>query len=100
MTASGYSSATPDFTGSLPHHCVHAMDPVSWLKGEPVQTNTARRLEMKPGKLLLHFSRGFASGALADVVLGTHRSCSTPMGWWQVTGDHKRVEMRHVHEVR
>jgi hypothetical protein len=33
------------------------MDPVPWLKGDPVQTNTARRLEMKPGKLLLHISR-------------------------------------------
>jgi myo-inositol 2-dehydrogenase/D-chiro-inositol 1-dehydrogenase len=79
---------------------VHAVDPVPWLKGEPVHTYTERRFEIEPGKLLLHFSRGFASGALAAVVLGTHRSCSTPMGWWQVMGDYNRVEMRHVHEVR
>ena len=43
---------------------------------------------------------GFASGALATVVMGTHQSRGTPMEWWQVMGDHQRVEMRNVHEVR
>ena len=76
------------------------MDLVPWLLGEPVETVTARRFEMAPGKLLLHVGFGFASGALATVVLGTHQSRGTPMEWWQVMGDHKRVEMRNVHEVR
>ena len=43
---------------------------------------------------------GFASGALATVVMGTHQSRGTPMEWWQVMGDHQRVEVRNVHEVR
>jgi myo-inositol 2-dehydrogenase/D-chiro-inositol 1-dehydrogenase len=100
MTAPGYFVGNPDYTGFLLHHCVHAMDLVPWLMGEPVQKITARRFEMEPGKLLLHVGYGFASGALATVVLGTHQSRGTPMEWWQVMGDHKRVEMRNVHEVR
>ena len=100
MTAPGYFVGNPDYTGIQLHHCVHAMDLVPWLMGEPVRDVTARRFEMAPGKLLLHVGYGFASGALATVVLGTHQSRGTPMEWWQVMGDHKRVEIRNVHEVR
>jgi myo-inositol 2-dehydrogenase/D-chiro-inositol 1-dehydrogenase len=100
MTAPGYFVGNPDYTGFLLHHCVHAMDLVPWLMGEPVVSVTARRYEMQPGKLLLHVGFGFASGALATVVMGTHQSRGTPMEWWQVMGDHKRVEVRNVHEVR
>jgi myo-inositol 2-dehydrogenase/D-chiro-inositol 1-dehydrogenase len=32
--------------------------------------------------------------------MGTHQSRATPMEWWQVMGDHERVEVRNVHEVR
>jgi myo-inositol 2-dehydrogenase/D-chiro-inositol 1-dehydrogenase len=100
MTAPGYFVGNPDYTGFLLHHCVHAMDLVPWLMGEPVVSVTARRYEMQPSKLLLHVGFGFASGALATVVMGTHQSRGTPMEWWQVMGDHKRVEVRNVHEVR
>lgn len=100
MTAPGYFVGNPDYTGFVLHHCVHAMDLVPWLIGEPVTSVTARKYEMEPGKLLLHVGYGFASGALATVVMGTHQSRGTPMEWWQVMGDHKRVEMRNVHEVR
>lgn len=100
MTAPGYFVGNPDYTGFLLHHCVHAMDLVPWLMGEPVRDVTARRHEIAPGKLLLHVGYGFASGALATVVMGTHQSRGTPMEWWQVMGDHKRVEVRNVHEVR
>lgn len=100
MTAPGYFGGNPDYTGFLLHHCVHAMDLVPWLMGEPVRTVAARRFEMQPGRLLLHVGYGFASGALATVVMGTHQSRGTPMEWWQVMGDHRRVEVRNVHEVR
>jgi myo-inositol 2-dehydrogenase/D-chiro-inositol 1-dehydrogenase len=86
MTAPGYFVGNPDYTGFLLHHCVHAMDLVPWLMGEPVASVTARRYEMQPGKLLLHVGFGFASGALATVVMGTHQSRGTPMEWWQVKG--------------
>ena len=100
MTAPSYFAGNPDFTGFYLHHCVHAMDLVPWLMGEPVICVQARRHEPAPGKLALHVAFGFASGALATVVLGTHQSRGTPMEWWQVMGDHQRVEIRNVHEVR
>jgi myo-inositol 2-dehydrogenase/D-chiro-inositol 1-dehydrogenase len=100
MTAPGYFVGNPDYTGFLLHHCVHAMDLVPWLMNEKVATVHARRYEMAPGKLLLHIAFGFASGALATVAMGTHQSRGTPMEWWQVMGDHQRVEVRNVHEVR
>ena len=100
MTAPSYFVGNPDYTGFLLHHCVHAMDLVPWLMGEAVGNVQARKYEMEPGKLLLHVAFGFASGALATVVMGTHQSRGTPMEWWQVMGDHKRVEVRNVHEVR
>jgi myo-inositol 2-dehydrogenase / D-chiro-inositol 1-dehydrogenase len=100
MTAPGYFVGNPDYTGFLLHHCVHAMDLVPWLMREPVVNVQARTHTLEPGKLLLHVAFGFASGALATVVMGTHQSRGTPMEWWQVMGDHKRVEMRNVHEVR
>ena len=100
MTAPGYFVGNPDYTGFLLHHCVHAMDLVPWMMNEPVRDVTTRRFEMEPGKLLFHIGYGFASGALATVVVGTHQSRGTPMEWWQVMGDHKRVEVRNVHEVR
>ena len=100
MTAPGYFEGEPDYTGFLLHHCIHAMDLVPWFMNEAVQSVTARRFEMAPGKLLLHAGFGFASGALATVVMGTHQSRGTPMEWWQVMGDHARVEVRNVHEVR
>jgi myo-inositol 2-dehydrogenase / D-chiro-inositol 1-dehydrogenase len=100
MTGPAYFARDPDYTGFLLHHCVHAMDLVAWLMDEPVMSVTARRHQLAPGKLLLHVGFGFASGALATVVLGTHQSRGTPMEWWRVMGDHKRVEVRNVHEVR
>jgi myo-inositol 2-dehydrogenase/D-chiro-inositol 1-dehydrogenase len=100
MTAPSYFAGNPDFSGFYLHHCVHAMDLVPWLMGEPVICVQARRHEPAPGKLALHVAFGFASGALATVVLGTHQSRGTPMEWWQVMGDHQRVEIRNVHEVR
>ena len=100
MTAPTYFERDPDYTGFLLHHCVHAMDLVPWLMGEPVTSVETRRHQLEPGKLLLHVAFGFVSGALATVVMGTHQSRGTPMEWWQVMGGHKRVEVRNVHEVR
>ena len=56
--------------------------------------------ELAPGKLLLHVDFRFAGGAIGTLVMGTHQSRGTPMEWWQVMGDHRRVEVRNVHEVR
>jgi len=100
MTAPTYFTGDPDYTGFLLHHCVHAMDLVSWMIGEPVTGVHSRVHEIGAGKLLLHVGFEFKSGALATVVMGTNQSRGTPMEWWQVMGDHVRLEIRNVHEVR
>lgn len=99
MTAPTYFSGDADYTGFYLHHCVHYFDLVPYLMGE-VASVGARRHELAPGKLLLHVDFRFVSGAIGTLVLGTHQSRGTPMEWWQVMGDHRRVEVRNVHEVR
>ncbi len=99
MTAPTYFTGNPDYTGFYLHHCVHYFDLVPRLMGE-VASISSRRHELAPGKLLLHVDFRFASGGIGTLVLGTHQSRGTPMEWWQVMGDHRRVEVRNVHEVR
>jgi myo-inositol 2-dehydrogenase / D-chiro-inositol 1-dehydrogenase len=100
MTAPTYFARDPNYDGFFLHHCVHAMDLVPWLMGEAVISVQTRSFTLAPGKLALHVGFGFASGALATVVMGTHQSRGTPMEFWQVMGDHRRVEIRNVFTVR
>jgi len=99
MTAPTYFAKDPDYSGFYLHHCVHYFDLVPYLMGE-VESVSARRHELAPGKLLLHVDFRFVGGAIGTLVVGTHQSRGTPMEWWQVMGDHRRVEVRNVHEVR
>lgn len=99
MTAPTYFAGDPDYSGFYLHHCVHYFDLVPHLMGE-VASVSARRHELAPGKLLLHVDFRFANGGIGTLVMGTHQSRGTPMEWWQVMGDHTRVEVRNVHEVR
>lgn len=100
MTAPTYFERDPNYDGFFLHHCVHAMDIVPWLMGEKVAWVQARGFTLAPGKLAVHATFGFPSGALGTVVMGTHQSRGTPMEFWQVMGDHRRVEVRNVHSVR
>lgn len=99
MTAPTYFAKDVDYTGFYLHHCVHYFDLVPHLMGRPVEIG-ARRHEIAPGKLLLHVDFRFANGGIGTLVMGTHQSRATPMEWWQVMGDHRRVEVRNIHEVR
>jgi myo-inositol 2-dehydrogenase/D-chiro-inositol 1-dehydrogenase len=99
MTAPTYFVGDPDYTGFYLHHCVHYLDLVPHLMGRPLEIR-ARRHELSPGRLLLHVDFRFEGGGLGTLVMGTHQSRATPMEWWQVMGDHERVEVRNVHEVR
>jgi myo-inositol 2-dehydrogenase/D-chiro-inositol 1-dehydrogenase len=99
MTAPTYFAKDPNYRGFYLHHCVHYFDLVPFLMGE-VESASARRHELAPGKLLLHVDFRFVGGAIGTLVMGTHQSRGTPMEWWQVMGDHRRVEVRNVHEVR
>ena len=99
MTAPTYFVGSAGYTSFYLHHCVHYFDLVPHLMGEVAEVS-ARRHELEPGKLLLHVDFRFASGGIGTLVLGTHQSRGTPMEWWQVMADHRRVEVRNVHEVR
>jgi myo-inositol 2-dehydrogenase/D-chiro-inositol 1-dehydrogenase len=99
MTAPTYFAQDVDYTGFYLHHCVHYFDLVPHLMGE-VAAVSARRHELEPGKILFHVDFRFANGGIGTLVMGTHQSRGTPMEWWQVMGDHRRVEVRNVHEVR
>jgi myo-inositol 2-dehydrogenase / D-chiro-inositol 1-dehydrogenase len=99
MTAPTYFARDVDYTGFYLHHCVHYFDLVPHLMGE-VAAVSARRHELEPGKILFHVDFRFVNGGIGTLVLGTHQSRGTPMEWWQVMGDHRRVEVRNVHEVR
>jgi myo-inositol 2-dehydrogenase/D-chiro-inositol 1-dehydrogenase len=99
MTAPTYFEKDVEYTGFFLHHCVHYFDLVPHLMGE-VSSISSRRFQIEPGKLLLHVDFAFRSGAIGTLVMGTHQSRGTPMEWWQVMGDHHRVEVRNLHEVR
>jgi len=99
MTAPTYFAKDVDYTGFYLHHCVHYLDLVPHLMGAP-RSLGVRHHELQPGKLLLHVDFVFEGGGLGTLVMGTHQSRATPMEWWQVMGDHQRVEVRNVHEVR
>jgi myo-inositol 2-dehydrogenase / D-chiro-inositol 1-dehydrogenase len=99
MTAPTYFEGDADYTGFYLHHCVHYFDLVPHLMGEVAEVSS-RRFELSPGKLLLHVDFRFTSGGIGTLVVGTHQSRGTPMEWWQVMADHRRVEVRNVHEVR
>jgi myo-inositol 2-dehydrogenase / D-chiro-inositol 1-dehydrogenase len=99
MTAPTYFAKDVDYTGFYLHHCVHYFDLIPHLMGE-VASVSARRHELEPGKLLFHVDFRFLNGGIGTLVVGTHQSRGTPMEWWQVMGDHRRVEVRNLHEVR
>lgn len=99
MTAPTYFVKDVDYTGFYLHHCTHYLDLVPHLMGRP-QALAVRKHQLAPGKLHLQVHFDFAGGGLATLVMGTHQSRATPMEWWQVMGDMRRVEVRNVHEVR
>lgn len=99
MTAPTYFQGNPDYSGFYLHHCVHYLDLVPWLMG-PLSGLRVRKHEASPGRLLLHVDFDCRSGALATLAMGTLQSRGAPVEWWQVMGDHRRVEVRNVTEVR
>ena len=99
MTAPTYFAGNVDYGGFYLHHCVHYMDLVRYFVA-PVEQVTVYRQEAAPGKLLLHVHLAFANGAIGTLVLGTLQSRGTPMERLQVMGDHRRVEVDGVIEVK
>ncbi len=99
MTAPTYFTGNVDYTGFFLHHCVHYMDLVSFLVS-PVRTLSARKVESAPGRLLFHVSIDFDCGAIGTIAMGTVQSRGTPVERIELMGDHQRIEVEDVIEVR
>ncbi len=99
MTAPGYFVGNVDYTGFFLHHCVHYMDLVSFLVS-PVKKLTARKVEKEPGKVLFHISLDFECGAIGTIAMGTIQSRGAPVERIELMGDHQRIEVDNVIDVR
>lgn len=99
MTAPGYFVGNVDYTGFFLHHCVHYMDLVSFLVS-PVTKLSARKVEKEPGKVLFHINFDFECGAIGTIAMGTIQSRGAPVERIELMGDHQRIEVDNVIEVR
>lgn len=99
MTAPGYFVGNVDYTGFFLHHCVHYMDLVSFLVS-PVRSISARKVEKTPGRVLFHVGFEFECGAIGNIAMGTIQSRGTPVERIELMGDHQRIEVDDVIEVR
>ncbi|MFF0923970.1 Gfo/Idh/MocA family protein [Rhizobium leguminosarum] len=99
MTAPGYFAGNVDYTGFFLHHCVHYMDLVSFLVS-PVRCISARKVEKTPGRVLFHVAFEFECGAIGNIAMGTIQSRGTPVERIELMGDHQRIEVEDVIEVR
>ncbi len=99
MTAPGYFAGNVDYTGFFLHHCVHYMDLVSYLVS-PVTHMTARKIEKKPGHVLFHVNFDFECGAIGTIAMGTIQSRGTPVERIEIMGDHQRIEVDGVVDIK
>src|SRR5882672_25226 len=99
MTAPTYFTGNVDYTGFFLHHCVHYMDLVSFLVS-PVTGLTARKVEKTPGRVLFHVNLDFECAAIGTIAMGTIQSRGTPVERIELMGDHQRLEVEDVVEVR
>lgn len=99
MTAPGYFAGNVDYTGFFLHHCVHWMDLAAHFVS-PIAAITARKIEATPGRLLFHAAIDFECGAIGTVAMGTIQSRGTPVERLELMGDHTRLEVEDVVEVR
>jgi myo-inositol 2-dehydrogenase/D-chiro-inositol 1-dehydrogenase len=99
MTAPGYFTGNVDYTGFLLHHCVHYMDLAPFLVS-PIAGLHARKVEKTPGHVLFHVGIDFACGAIGTVAMGTVQSRGTPVERLEIMGDHQRLEVEDVVDVR
>ena len=99
MTAPTYFAGATDYTGFFLHHCVHWMDLPAFLVS-PISRISGRRLESAPGRLLIHAQLDFACGALGSIAMGTIQSRGAPVERLELMGDHQRLEVENVAQVR
>ena len=100
MTAPAYFASTPDYSGFFLHHCVHYMDLIPWFAGSPFADMALRTSEARPGHLLVHLNFACENGAIGTIVMGTIQSRGTPTEALVIMGDHRRIEIDNVINVR
>ena len=100
MTAPTYFQGEPDYTGFYLHHCVHYMDLIPWFAGSAFDDMAVRTVETAPGHLLLHLNFTCENGAIGTIVMGTIQSRGTPTEDITIMGDHRRIEIENVINVR
>jgi myo-inositol 2-dehydrogenase/D-chiro-inositol 1-dehydrogenase len=75
------------------------MDLISHLVS-PVKKLTARKVEKQPGRLLIHAAFDFECGAIGTIAMGTMQSRGTPVERIELMGDHQRIEVEDIIDVR
>lgn len=66
----------------------------------PVRSISARKVEKTPGRVLFHVGFEFECGAIGTIAMGTIQSRGTPVERIELMGDHQRIEVEDVVEVR
>jgi myo-inositol 2-dehydrogenase/D-chiro-inositol 1-dehydrogenase len=99
MTAPGYFVGNVDYSGFLLHHCVHYMDLAPFLVS-PIVGVSARKVEKAPGRILFHVALDFENGAIGTIAMGTIQSRGAPVERLDIMGDHQRIEIDDVVEIR
>jgi myo-inositol 2-dehydrogenase/D-chiro-inositol 1-dehydrogenase len=99
MTAPTYFEGEVDYRGFFLHHCIHYLDLAPWLMASAIKDVSARQIEPAAGKLLIHLSLSFDSGALGSLIMGTIQSRGTPVEFIQIMGDHRKIEIRNVTDI-
>ncbi|QQM32085.1 Gfo/Idh/MocA family oxidoreductase [Martelella lutilitoris] len=100
MSGPAYFAGVPDYSGFYLHHCVHYMDLIPWFAGSAFEDMAVRTVETAPGHLLLHLNFTCANGAIGTIVMGTIQSRGTPTEDITIMGDHRRIEIENVINVR
>ncbi|MGO7939592.1 gfo/Idh/MocA family oxidoreductase, partial [Rhizobium ruizarguesonis] len=66
----------------------------------PVRSISARKVEKTPGRVLFNVGFEFECGAIGNIAMGTIQSRGTPVERIELMGDHQRIEVEDVIEVR
>ena len=82
------------------HHCIHYLDLAPWLMGSPIATLDTRQIEPSPGNLLIHLGLSFENGALGTLIMSTMQSRGAPVEFVQIMGDHRKIKIENVTEIR
>lgn len=100
MSGPAYFAGTPDYSGFYLHHCVHYMDLIPWFAGSPFDDMAVRTREPQPGHLLIHLNFACHNGAIGTIVMGTVQSRGTPTEALTIMGDHHRIEIDNVINIK